>query len=195
MSAACPVRAKGFFFLPSVSHLCWFKFWSSWSLCVVFRRKWSRESRGRLGSVLPWRRSKCSELQSACARGRGAEMGGAVPAGPGNRGEPCWGKGAWCCLLTSSASPTPFVPVSYSFLGSGFPSLLPAGSVSWRCQEMEPGGAGGPSPLEAGKVPGSLGGPAPHQSCLGLNFVLVLKTNVLFSVIFSASESSVWGPT
>lgn len=41
------------------------------------------KSRGRLGSVLPWRRRKCSELQNGCARDRGGEMGGAVPAGPG----------------------------------------------------------------------------------------------------------------
>lgn len=149
------------------------------------------ESRGRLGSVLPWRRSKCSELQSACARGRGAEMGGAVPAGPGQQESPAGEREPDAASsplqhlqLPLSLSAT--VSLAVDSLPSSLLVACPGGVREWSL--VEPGV---PPRWKQGRCQDPWGGPAPHQSCLGLNVVLALKTNVLFSVIFSASESSV----
>lgn len=59
-------------------------------------------------------------------------------------------------------------------------------------EEVEPGGAGVPPCWQQGsaRFPGSSqGDPALQQCCLGRKFVLVIKTSVVFSEIFRASES------
>lgn len=84
-----------------------------------------------------------------------------------------------------SISTSPFVPVSAT--------VSFAGSLR-RWSLAEPGVP--PSPTAAEKVPGSLGtagGPCSTAGLPGAQVVLVLKTKVVFSKVFSTSEScSLW---
>lgn len=193
MSAACPVRAKDVF-LPSISHLCWFKFWSSWSLCVVFRRKWGRRESWKAWERIAMEEEKVFRAAEWMCPWQGwwdgrssACRSWAIEESPAGGREP-----------DAASSPLqhlrlPVCPsFSYCFLHSGsLPSSLlvacPGDVRRWSLVEL-----GVPSCWQQGRCQdpwGQLGDPAPHQSCLRLNFVLVLKTNVLFADIFSASES------
>lgn len=50
---------------------------------MVFGRKWGRREPWKAWERIAVEEEKVFELQGGCASGRGAEMGGAVAAGPG----------------------------------------------------------------------------------------------------------------
>lgn len=134
------------------------------------------------GSILPWRRSGCWSCRVDVPVAGVVRLLQAIEESPAGRREP---DAASSSLQHLQLPGCPCF--SCCFFCSGFPPLLPAGSLRrgawWSRGSLPPGSR------EGARSPGAAGGSCTTAVLPGAAFVLVLKVNAVFSKVFSTSES------